>query len=190
MHVHDDELHASGVGLQGIGIADRAYQHARRVCTRACSRTVHRRQGTCRHHSPRRCATHAAHDACADGSESRTCICRRRASRLREARTGSGGAPSASGARRPSDADRESLGQRDRAGGNGIVRADSWRQRLHRGDRGRAVLARCAHHDDLRGDERHPGTRSRRPQGAARWRRRTRGHAERDAQRSEGARRG
>jgi alkylation response protein AidB-like acyl-CoA dehydrogenase len=52
--------------------------------------------------------------------------------------------------------------------------ADLRRARLHRRARHGAVRARCAHHDDLRGRERHPGARSGRAQ--ARPRRRARDH--------------
>ena len=50
-------------------------------------------------------------------------------------------------------------------------RAGARRHGLHRGDRRRAVLARRAHHHDLRRHHRHPGQRPGRPQDRARRRR-------------------
>ena len=64
-------------------------------------------------------------------------------------------------------------------------RAGARRHGLHRGDRRRAVRARRAHHDDLRGHDRHPVERSHRPQARPRPRRgdagAARGHGARAA---------
>ncbi len=60
-------------------------------------------------------------------------------------------------------------------GGQGVVhrygrrrrldrRPGAWRHGLYRGDRGGAASARRAHRADLRGHQRHPGKRPRRPQ--------------------------
>ena len=59
----------------------------------------------------------------------------------------------------------------NRAGRRLARRAGARRHGLHRGNGRRAALARCAHHDDLRRHDRHPGERSHRPQDGARWRR-------------------
>ena len=50
-------------------------------------------------------------------------------------------------------------------------RAGAWRHGLHRGDRRGAALSRCPHRPDLRRHQRHPGDRSRHPQAAAQRRR-------------------
>ena len=69
----------------------------------------------------------------------------------------------ASRARRAPDAGRQGLLHRHRRRGRLARRAGAWRHGLHRGDRRGAASARRAHRADLRGHERHPGDRPRRP---------------------------
>ena len=91
------------------------------------------------------------------------------------------------------DAGRQGLFQRHRRRGRLDRRAGSWRHGLHRGDRRRAVHARCAHRRDLRGHQRHAGDRPRQRKlplsGGGDGRARDRGHARRRG-RCRGARRG
>ncbi len=49
-----------------------------------------------------------------------------------------------------------------------LARAGAWRDGFHRGNGRRATLSRCAHHHDLRGHHGHPGERSHRPQDRTR----------------------
>ena len=67
--------------------------------------------------------------------------------------------------------------------------ADVRRPRLHRRARHGAVRARCPHHHDLRGRERHPGARPGRPQAAEGRRPRAAGVLRRGAGLHQGARR-
>ena len=81
--------------------------------------------------------------------------------------------PDASGARggggpgRPAHAGDQGRAHRPRLRQCGRRAAGVRRRGLHRRDRRRAIRPRCADHHDLRGGERHPGPRPRRPEAAA-----------------------
>ena len=85
------------------------------------------------------------------------------------------------GPRRPADPDRQSLVHRSRQRDRLDRRADPWRHGLHRGNRRGAAPARCPHPADLRGHQRHPGARPGRPQGGQGRRRDHAGAGGRDA---------
>ena len=65
------------------------------------------------------------------------------------------------------DADHQGVLHRLRLRGRQPRRAGAWRARLYPRARHGAAGARCADRPDLRGGERHPGARPRRPQAAA-----------------------
>ena len=65
------------------------------------------------------------------------------------------------------DAGRQGVFHRYRRRSDLARRPGAWRHGLHRGDRRGAALSRCPHHPDLRRHQRHPGDRSRHPQAAA-----------------------
>ena len=79
-------------------------------------------------------------------------------------------------------ADRQGLVDRDVDRRRVDRRAGAWRHGLHRGNRRRAVLPRCAHPDDLRRHDRDPGERPGRPQDRARRRRGSERHPRPGAQ--------
>ena len=158
------------VGMQGVAVSDRAYQHALAYAAEACAEPsggwfVARGRD---HHPPPGCAPHPGHHA------------RRHRGRPR---AGLHGRPRRPGARLPDEKARAPFG------GAGIPGAhrQGWctemsievtslggarRHGLHRGDRRRAVLPRRAHPGHLRRHHRDPGQRSGGPQDAARRRRR------------------
>ena len=122
------------------------------------------------HQSPRRQA-HAAHDEVADRG-----LARARAVRGACSST----SPSSPRTRRCAArqargelliAHRQGLVHRDRQRSRRHRRAGARRHGLHRGDRRGPVRARRAHHDDLRGHDRHPVERPHRAQARARSRR-------------------
>jgi alkylation response protein AidB-like acyl-CoA dehydrogenase len=76
----------------------------------------------------------------------------------------------AAGLRRPDDPGGEGLVDRDRHRRRLARRAGARRHGLHRGDRRRAVPSRRAYHHDLRGHHRHPGDGPGRPQDRPRRR--------------------
>ncbi len=78
----------------------------------------------------------------------------------------SGGAAAGRGFRRADDADREGAVHRPRLRIDQSRRAGLWRSRLHPRPRRRAICPRRKDRHDLRGHQRHPGARPRRPQAA------------------------
>ena len=149
-----------GVGMQGVGIAERAYQRAvtmRATACRAASpapRGMPPRRGIIGHPDVRRMlmTMRAIHGGGASarlrhcgGARPRAPAPRRRCAHAR-ARV-----------RRTDDPDRQGLEHRDGAADRVARRAGARRHGLHRGIGRRAVRARRAHHDDLRGHHRHPG---------------------------------
>jgi alkylation response protein AidB-like acyl-CoA dehydrogenase len=119
-----------GVGLEGVGIAERAYQQA-------LAYARERRQG-------RVAGTPAsASDAIVAHPDVKRMLMQMRAiTRRRRARQGAG-------ARGAADADRKSLLHRHRQRGGLARGAGAWRHGLHRGNRRRAAFSRRAHHLDL-----------------------------------------
>ncbi len=154
------------VGVQALGIADRAYQHAveyakERIQFRDAASRSHEPVAIIKHPDVRRmlltCKSH-------DRSDARAGVRRRRLARLRGQAPRRSGAQGAQGVRRPDDPGRQGLADRDLAGGL-LDRAPGLRRHgLRRGDRHRAAVPRRAHHHDLRGHDRHPGARPGRPQ--------------------------
>ena len=160
------------VGIEGVGLAERAYQTALALCARASP--GHRGRGARRrpraHRAASRRAAHAAAHEVADRSHAGA----RRRGRGRIGRrppaSERGGAGTASGLRRSDDSGDQGLVHGE-FGGHRLARHPSaWRRRIRRGNRRRANLAGCAHHADLRGHHRHPGQRFDRPQARARRR--------------------
>ena len=140
-----------GVGLEGVGIADRAYQQAlafaqERQQGRAVGKQGRRPRSD--HRASRRQA-HADADARDDRRRALDLLRHRGGARRLRARQGRQGARRRRRARRAADADRKGLLHRHRQRGRLSRRADPWRHGLHRGDRRRAALSRRAHHLDL-----------------------------------------
>jgi hypothetical protein len=161
-----------GVGVQGIGIGERAYQQA-------LAFAKERVQG-------RDAVTGAVGIPIINHPDVKRMLLTMRA-RIMAARalayTAAGwfdlarhspdkaAADKAKALRRPADAGGQGL--EHRAVPAGLLRRDpgAWRHGLRRGDRHRPALPRCAHHHHLRRHHRHPGQRPGRAQGAARERR-------------------
>ena len=162
-----------GVGLEGVGIADRAYQQAlafaqERRQGRAVGKTGDGMDPIIVHPDIKRMlmqmraltaaarticyATAVALDVSVRATDSKTRGCRRRP-------------------RRVADADRQGVLHRYRQRGHLAWRPGPWRHGIYRGDRRRAALSRCAHHPDLRRHQRHPVDRSCHPQTRRQWRR-------------------
>ena len=153
------------VGLQGVGIAERATQQAYAYASE-------RKQGRAGANASApiiaasRRAAHAAHHAGADARGARDLLCDRRRDRPRASRQGRRGAQGRRSARLAAHAGRQGVLDRHRHRGRFARRAGAWRHGLHRGDRRRAALSRRAHRADLRGHQRHPGDRSGHAQAA------------------------
>ena len=140
-----------GVGLEGVGIADRAYQQA-------LTYAQERRQGRAPgkpgtefgpdHRASRRQA-HADADARADRGGAHHLLRHRGRARYFGAGEGSQDARACRCPRRAADADCESVFHRHRQRGRLARRADPWRHGIHRGNRRRAASSRCPHHPDL-----------------------------------------
>ena len=162
------------VGLQGVGIAERATQQAlayarERKQGRAAGMKATESAPIIAHPDVRRMlldharahAGRARHLLCGgDGDRSQRTQCRRRRA---QSRTSAGLAPHAGG---------QGVLDRHRQRGRFAWRAGAWRHGLYRGNRRGAVFPRCADRADLRRHQRHPGDRSRHPQIAAGERRR------------------
>ena len=164
-----------GVGLQGLSLGEVAYQNAaayarERLQGRSLSGAEGAGQAGRPDHRPSRHPPHADDHARLQrgrpraGAVDRDQVRRRAPLRRRQ------GAPGGRRSARPDDAghqgraDRQGL--RPRRDGAAGVR----RPRLHRRARHEPVRARCPHRHDLRGRQRHPGARPRRPQAGAEWR--------------------
>ncbi len=162
-----------GVGLEGVGIADRAYQQAlgfaqERKQGRAVGKQGEGSDPIIVHPDVKRMLMQMR----ALTAAARThLLCHRGRARRRRARHRCQGASRGRRPRRAADADRESLLHRYRQRGRLSRRAGPWRHGLHRGDRRGAALSRRPHHRDLRGHQRHPGDRPRDPQARCQWRR-------------------
>ena len=162
-----------GVGMQGVGIAERAYQRARDYARdRVQGRVAGAAQdaaasGIIGHPDVRRMLmTMRAYTEAGARARLRHCGgARPRAPAPRRRR-----AHARARVRRTDDPDRQGLEHGDRAADRLSRRAGARRHGLHRGIRRRAVRPRRAHHDDLRGHDRHPGERPDRPQDRARRR--------------------
>ena len=165
------------VGLQGVGIAERATQQAlayarERKQGRAAGMKATESAPIIDHPDVRRmlltmrALTQAARGICyaaamaIDRSERSTDDAARQAAHT------AGFAPHARG---------QGVLDRHRQRGRFAWRAGAWRHGLYRGNRRGAVFPRCADRADLRRHQRHPGDRSGHPQTAAGERRRRRG---------------
>ena len=156
------------VGLQGVAIAERAYQQA---LAYANERRQGRAIGAAEGMSPivehpdvqRNLLTMKALTAAARA------ICYLTAEAIDRAHLEADPArrKKAQRARLAADARRQGLLDRYRRRGRVARRAGPWRHGLRRGDRRGAASARRAHRADLRGHQRHPGDRSRHAQAAA-----------------------
>ena len=139
-----------GVGVQGVGLADRSYQAVGDLRARARAGPRAGREGPGRDHPPPGRAAHAAADAFAHPGKPRRLLLHGRVPRSRRARHGRRSRGLLPGASRPADADRQGLVHRGRAGGDRARHPGPRRHGLRRGDRRRAVLPRRAHRADLR----------------------------------------
>ena len=160
------------VGMQGIAVAERAYQKAaafarERVQSRPVDGSV---AGQRDHHPPPRRAPHADDDARLHRRLPGAGARRRRRLRRRASPSRRRGAQAEPGLLRVHGAAGEGLQHRDEHRGREPRRAGARRHGLHRGDRRGAVPARRAHPDHLRRHDRDPGQRPGRPQDRARRR--------------------
>ena len=168
-----------GVAVQGLAVSEVAYQNAviyakERLQGRSISGVEGARQAGRSDHRASGRAAHADDDPRAQRSLARAGAVDRAQGGRRASLRRREGAPGGGRSHGPAHAGAERRADRQRPFQFGDGAADLRRARLHRRARHGAVRARCAHHDDLRGRERHPGARPRRPQ--ARPRRRPRGH--------------
>src|SRR6202008_2204544 len=131
------------VGLEGVGIADRAYQPA---LAYAQERRQGRAVGTGGNRSD---AIIADPDARHDRGRPHHLLRDGRRAGRRRARQGRRGARRRCSPRRAADADRKGLLHRHRQRGRLSRRAGAWRHGFYRGDRRRAALSRRPHHPDL-----------------------------------------
>ena len=140
-----------GVGLEGVGIADRAYQQAlafaqERRQGRAIGKAGDGSDPIIAHPDVKRmllqmrALTAAARTICYATAVALDISVRA----ADPGDAGAGGCP-----RRVADADRKGLLHRHRQRGHVAGRANPWRHGLHRGDRRRAALSRRAHSADL-----------------------------------------
>ena len=140
-----------GVGLEGVGIADRAYQQALAFAQerRQGRAAGERRQRHGPHHRPSRHQAHADADARADRGGAHDLLRHRGGARYFDAGDRQQDPKCCRRPRRAADADRQGVLHRYRQRGHLARRAGPWRHGIHRGDRRGAALSRCAHHDDL-----------------------------------------
>jgi alkylation response protein AidB-like acyl-CoA dehydrogenase len=162
------------VGMQGIAIAERAYQQAaayakERVQSRPVDGSVAGSATIIHHPDVRRMlmTMRAYTEGCRALDD---VAARRRRVRRRAPRGGCRRAPREPGVLRVHGAPREGLQHRDEHRGREPRRPGPRRHGLHRGDRGGAIPARRPHPDDLRGHDGDPGQRPRRPQDGTRRR--------------------
>ena len=148
------------VGLQGVGIAERATQQA-------LAYARERKQGAGRrdHRLPGR-QTHAAHHAHPDRRRARDLLCDRNCHRPIAARENRRRAQERTRARLVADACRQGFFDRHRFGGRFPRHTGARRNGLHRGNRRSAALPRRAHRRDLRRHKRDPGPRPRHAKSA------------------------
>ena len=164
------------IGVQGLAIAERAYQQARdfartRVQGRPLGAPAQDRRAA--DHSSSRCQADAAVDARRDRGDAGARLLRRGNDRSRPARPRPGRARRSPAPRRPADPGGQGVVQRYGCDGRLDRHPGAWRDGLHRRDRGGATSARRPHRPDLRRHQRHSGKRPRRPQTRSRpWARR------------------
>ena len=161
-----------GVGGQGIGVAEAAYQHALAYAT-------DRKQGrTPDPDNPDTIIGHANVRRMLAGMKAEIVAAR---SHRADLRTGDRHGdrhrhPGRRRARGAPDPDRQGLRHRDGHFRGQYRRAVAWRHGLHRRDGRGAISARCAGDGDLRGHQRHSGDGSGRAQADGRRRGRIRPH--------------
>ena len=157
------------VGLQGVGIAERATQQA-------IAYARERRQGRTTGMPAKQSAPIIAHPdvkrmlmTMRALTQAARAICYATAVALDRAERGTDEARARGRAcaRLAAHAGRQGVFHRYRHRSRLARRPGAWRHGLHRGDRRGAALSRRAHRRDLRGHQRHPGDRSRHPQAAA-----------------------
>ena len=139
------------VGLEGVGIAERAYQQALGVRAGAQAGPRHRREAVevrSDHRASGRQA-HAAADALDDRRRAHHLLRHRGGARHLGPRHRSRGEGRRRHPRRAADADRQGVRHRHRQRGRLSRRADPRRHGFHRGDRRGAASARRPHHADL-----------------------------------------
>ena len=163
------------VGVQGVAIAERAYQQARDY---ARTRVQGRPAGAARempeappivHHPDVRRMLLSMRAG--DRGDARAELSRRRCDRREPPRRRRQGAVPRAAPGRPADPGRQGVVHRSRRRDRLDRHPGAWRDGLHRGDRRGAILSRRADRADLRGHQRHPGERPGRPQARPRRRR-------------------
>ncbi len=149
------------VGLEGVGLAQRAYQtaleYARGADSEHGSGSARRRARA--HHPPSRRTPHAAAHEIADRSHARSRGRGRGVARRGAPASGRRRAGASSGIRRPHDSRGQGVVHRE-LGRHCLARHSSARRRgIRRGDGRRSIYARCTHYADLRRHDRHPSQR-------------------------------
>ena len=166
------------VGMQGIAIAERAYQHAvayakERVQSRPVDGSINASAPIIHHPDVKRMlmTMRAYTEGCRAMATRGRCRLRRGASPSRRRH-----AQAEPGLLRIHGAAGQGLQHRDEPGGRLAGRAGARRHGLHRGDRRGAVPARCQDPHHLRRHDRDPGQRPGGPQDRARRRPGRQGH--------------
>ena len=139
------------VGLQGVGLAERATQQALAYARdRRQGRTAGMKatKSAADHRSSRR-AAHAADHAGADAGRPRHLLFDGDRDRPQRAKPRRRRAQDRVSPRLAAHAGRQSVLDRYRQRSRFAGRAGAWRHGLHRGDRRRAIFSRCAHRADL-----------------------------------------
>ena len=162
------------VGMQGVAIAERAYQQARdfartRVQGRPLGVAADAR-APANHPSSRRAAD-AVMDASRDRGDAVARLLRCGDDRPWPALSRCSRASRCATPRRFADPGGQGVVQRPRRRRRLDRHTGAWRHGLHRGNRRRPTSARCPDRTDLRGHQRHPGRRPGRPQARPRSRR-------------------
>jgi alkylation response protein AidB-like acyl-CoA dehydrogenase len=161
-----------GVGVQGLGLSDRAWQNAlrysrERLQSRSLSGAKVPGQAGGSDHRPARRAAHAAHLQGAGRRRPRIELPRRTAGRCFRTRADAGGTRAGRCAGRIPHADRESLPDRVEHRMHLPGAAMLRRPWLHCRARHGTARARCPHHHFVRRHHRHPGAGPARPQDHA-----------------------
>ena len=160
------------VGIEGVGLSERAYQTALAYARERIQGTEAGIRGgprvpIVRHPDVRRMLMLMKSQTEAMRALAAVVAVSLDAARLHPQR---GGARAPSGPRRSHDSRHQGLVHREFGRYRLAGYPGAWRRGLRRGDRGRAISARCPHHADLRGHHRHSGQRPDRPQARARRR--------------------
>ena len=146
------------VGVEGVGVAERAYQHALAYALeRRQGRSVWTGEQGASHLRPPRRAPHAGRHEDQDLGRARHLPVDRRRRRPGAPRRDRGGASPPEGPRGPVHPHRQGLVHRCRLRGRLPGRPGPQRHGLHRGDRRGPILSRRPHRPDLRRHQRHPG---------------------------------